>query len=361
MSHPRHPLALVALAATVLTVAAAHAGDAAAALPPYEIGQGLSFPDQQLDLGGYLSLQYDNLSGQEAVFSVPDLSLFVGKRLNARWSLFTELEVGDALQVDTDGQVAHNQEFDVERLYAEYRASPAVNLRFGKFLTPVGRWNMVHADPLVWTVSRPLTATAAFPRHAVGMMAYGSIPAAGHDLDYWAFVDDTAALDPWETDEPAFDLPGSSVTVSNVFDKAAGGRLLYHLFDDHLSLGASYVYFESREETQDMNLLGLDFFWEGPYLELSGEAVYRTTDGWSQSDERGGFVQLAVPLPHQWWLIGRYERYQADVLDADPRLNTLGLTYRPIPPVSFKLEYRTGSDNDAVAPDGWLASMAVLF
>lgn len=327
----------------------------------YQLGQGMRFPELGLDLGGYLSLQYENLKGQAPVVSVHDLSIFLSKRLGVRWNLFTEMEVGDALRVSEEGDVTHNQEFDIERLYADYRYDPEVTVRLGKFLTPVGRWNMIHADPLVWTVSRPLTATAPFARHATGVMVYGALPAAGRDLDYWVFADDTDQLDHGETDERAFDTAGSTIDIPNHFDRAVGGRLLYHFPDDRLSIGVSYVYSAMQAPTPDTHLLGVDFLWNTEHLELSGEAVYRTIDDTTHADTRAAYLQAVVPLPHHFYAIGRHERYRADVLDADPVLNTLGLTYRPRPPLSIKLEYRAGTGNEQVAPDGWLASLAILF
>lgn len=327
----------------------------------YELGQGLQFPAYDLDIGGYLSLQYENLSGREQTFSVQDLSLFVNKHFGPRWNFFTEMEIGDALEFKDDGGADHNPEFDIERLYAEYRLSPTATLRFGKFLTPVGHWNLIHADPLVWTVSRPLTATAAFARHASGAMLYGTVPTAGRNLDYWLFADDTRHLDPLERDERAFELPGSSLNMTNNFDRAAGGRLLYHVIENRFSVGASYVHFETRSAQQEKNLYGLDFIWNTRYLELTGEGIYRTVGGSSESDERGGFLQAVVPIPHHLFLIGRREQYRAALLSSDVNINTFGITYRPRPPLSLKLEYRSGTGNELVAPDGWLGSLAILF
>jgi len=328
---------------------------------PYELGQGLLFPDIGLDVGGYASLQYESLSHRTPAFNAHDLSLFLTEHIDARWSLFAELEMEDALLFSEEGDVSHDPELDVERLYLDYRVSPAITLRIGKFLTPVGSWNMIHADPLVWTVSRPLTATAAFPRHATGAMVYGSVPSDGHDLDYWVFVDDTARLDPLEQDEKAFEIPGSSVDLTSSFDRAFGGRVLYHFIDDRLRLGASYVYFEKQRSQPGKNLVGLDLACTTRYVQLSGEAVYRAARGWSQPDERGGFLQAVIPLPAHFYLVGRYERYSATVLSTRPTIDTFGITYRPRPPLSVKLEYRSGSHNDRVAPDGWLASLAILF
>jgi hypothetical protein len=361
MPRYRFLLAQAALGLAALILPAAHAAPGPWDHAPYQLGQGLHFPDQGLDVGGYLSLQYENLHRRTSAFSVHDLSLFVNKRFDARWNVFTEMEVGDALKVTKEGHVSHHAEFDIERLYADYRVSPAVTLRFGKFLTPVGRWNMIHADPLVWTVSRPLTTAAAFARHATGAMIYGSLPAAGRDLDYWLFADDTAQLDPLQRKELAFDTPGSSLTLTNNFNRAAGGRLQYHFMGDRLSVGASYLYFEMQKHRGDRNLLGADFHWNTRYVELSGEAVYRTIAGSSRSDERGGFIQAVVPVPHHLYLVARHEHYHAAVLAAAPTLDTFGITYRPRPPISVKLEYRTGRNNTQAAPSGWLGSLAILF
>ncbi len=158
----------------------------------------------------------------------------------------------------------------------------------------------------------------------------------------------------------AFEEPGSTLKVTNNFNRATGARALYHFIENRFEVGASYVHFETQKRRQEKNLYGLDFYWNTPHLELSGEAVYRT-GGSSDSDERGGFLQAVVPIPHHLYLIGRREQYRAAVLSDDVTINTFGLTYRPQPPLSLKLEYRSGSGNEQVAPDGWLGSLAILF
>jgi len=361
MCHRQSLSALLCLMSVLLFLPAARAADDSWQHEPYQLGQGLRFPALGLDVGGYLSLQYEHLHHRTPAFSVQDLSLFVSKRLGARWNLFTEMEVGDALKVTDQGQVNHETDFDIERLYADYRADPAVTLRLGKFLTPVGRWNMIHADPLVWTVSRPLTTEAPFARHASGAMLYGSVPAAGHDLDYWLFVDDSDLFDPQQRREPAFDSPGATNTAGNSFRRGIGARLLYHFLQDRWRVGASYLHFRMQDEPGERDLFGLDFYWDAQPLELSGEAVYRSRESLTADETRGAYLQAVLPLPAQLYLVARHERYRTELL-ADPvRLNTLGLTYRPRPPVSLKLEFHRGSGNDSVAPDGWLTSLAVMF
>ena len=70
---------------------------------------------------------------------------------------------------------------------------------------------------------------------------------------------------------------------------------------------------------------------------------------------------LWIPLRQRPYLVGSYERAKTPVIAQTTTINTLGVNYRLRPTVSFKVEYRYGSHNALVAPDGWLASFAVLF
>ena len=145
------------------------------------------------------------------------------------------------------------------------------------------------------------------------------------------------------------------------FDHAAGAHVVYHLLDDRLSLGASWLRYRMMDLRENKDLYGVDVFWDLPRVELSSEWVYRNSRGGAEPDERGGFVQAAVPVGGHFHLIGRYEHYATAVQSERVEIETLGLTYRPHRAVSVKLEYRDGDHNRLVAPSGWLASIAVLF
>jgi hypothetical protein len=328
---------------------------------PYQLGQGLTFPQKGLRIGGYTSIHYSDLEHQAATLSVQDLSLFLTKEFGARWSLFSEMEIGDALSITADDTSTRDADFDIERLYIDYHVYQGVTLRVGKFLTPVGQWNLIHADPLVWTVSRPLSTSAAFSRHATGAMMYGIIPVLENDLDYWLFVDNSDLLDPAERKEHPFSADAASSAVQNNFERATGARLLYHMLGDQLSVGASYLSFELQDPQQRFQLSGLDFSWSSRYADLSGEAIYRSAEETNTPDEHGGYLQAVIPLPQHLYLVGRHEKYKAALLPETTTINTVGFNYRPQPAIAFKFEHRSGSNNTLVAPDGWLASFGILF
>ena len=327
---------------------------------PYSLGQGLYFPSQGLRIGGYADFNYYDVQGVANTYTVRDLSLFVTKDLGTSWQLFTELEASSPLNVSgrhTDGDDA---ELDVERLYADFHANQAITFRFGKFLTPVGEWNLVHADPLTWTVSRPLSTSAAFSRHATGAMMFGTVTANGNDLDYWVFADDSKTFGIGQDQDDAYANFGADASLQNNFRQAVGGRVLYHMLGDTLSVGASSLNYELQSPREKYQLTGLDFNWTTRYVGLTGEAIYRNGTA-DRPDERGGFIETQIPLWHRLYLIGRYERYRTSTPAQTTTIRTEALNYRPIEGIVLKLEYRDGTHNLLLAPSGWMASVAVLF
>ena len=328
---------------------------------PYQLGQGITYPDLGLNIGGYISIRYEDIKDRDWSIGARDLSLFFSENLSSRWQLFSELEIGQALDISPNSVSERDSEVDLERLYADYRATKEVTIRFGKFLTPVGHWNQIHADPLVWTVDRPVTTATPFARHATGAMVYGAFSALHNDWDYNLFIDQSDLLDPAQQQELAFEGGGAGISPHNAFERGAGARLSYHFLDDAANIGASYLRYEMYELRERKQLYGLDALWTVNRMEFSGEWIYRASLGDIEADEHGGFVQAVFPLSAHVYAIGRHERYKAALLAQTATINSAGLTWRPHPAIAVKLEYRGGSHNDLLAPTGWLGSLAVLF
>lgn len=334
-------------------------GDSGWQPAPYSLGQGLYFPGQGLRIGGYADLNFYSVQGTKTSYNVRDLSLFVTQDLGTRWQLFGEFEATNPVNSDGRGD-GDDAEIDIERLYADYHANQAITFRFGKFLTPVGEWNLVHADPLTWTVDRPLSTSAAFSRHANGAMMLGTLPVHGNDLDYWVFADDSKDLNIGRDQDNAYTNFGTTETLQNSFRQAIGGRVLYHLLGDSLDIGASTVNYELESPREKYLLSGIDFSWNSRYVSFTGEGIYRSSTS-NRPDERGGFVQAEVPVWRRLYLIGRYERYRSSTPAQTTTIRTTAINYKPIEGIVLKVEYRDGSHNQLLAPTGWLASVAVLF
>jgi len=169
-------VAMAIALAPLPALAQAHAGEG------YRLGQGYPVGSTGLTLGGYATVSAESLRGERSRVALDDLSLFVWWESERRWKLFAEFDYEDVLahpSRDSDGEGRY---LALERLYADYAINDRLSLRAGKFLTPIGRWNLVHATPLVWTTSRPLITDQTFPTNVTGLMLSGSVNAFDDDL-----------------------------------------------------------------------------------------------------------------------------------------------------------------------------------
>jgi hypothetical protein len=220
-----------------------------------------------------------------------------------------------------------------------------LTVRVGKFLTPIGQWNLIHAAPLVWTTSRPVATESLFSTHVSGLMLHGSVAVADRQLEYSVYGDISENIDPHRSKES--------------FENALGAHLRYFL-NDTLQIGVSFAnYTLNNWHPSRHYLTGIDVAWTYQKFELSSEIVYRNSDH-NRSNTWQGFFQSVIPVSQQWFVVGRYEFFEQQ-RDKTGEVGLLGLAYRPLPPVVWKLEYRLGSHNEMLAPDGLSVSFAILF
>jgi hypothetical protein len=180
-------------------------------------------------------------------------------------------------------------------------------------------------------------------------------------LDYSPFADDSEHLDPTQEKELAFEDDRTGLSPHNAFEWAAGGRLVYHFADDTAQIGVSYLRSQMEDLEDETELFGADLFWTYRRMELSFEGIYRNSLGQDEPDEYGGFIQAVLPFTDHLYFIGRHESYRAAFQQDTALIESLGLTYRPHWAVSLKLEYRDGSNNEIMAPSGWLGCLSILF
>src|SRR5262249_50183669 len=230
--------------------------------------------------------------GHSPQLIVSALSLFVSWDTGTRVRFFSELELEDFTVARGEHSFdSYNNALEAERLYADVYFFEAATFRLGKFLTPVGRWNLIHADPLVWTTSRPLVTFQSFASDTTGVMIYGTLLLLGRDVDYSVYAEITDDLD---TDYR-----------EGTFSEGVGVHLSTRL--GPTELGFSYASFERGEERDEReNLFGLDFFWARQRLELTGEFLYRVGTRSPDGDECGLFVQGTVPFTPPFFAIRPY-------------------------------------------------------
>jgi len=314
----------------------------------YQPGQDWHVPGTNIGVGGYGALSYENQSNGHASVAIDEVSLLLHWENDGRVRLFGELSLESPLvYAPAAGQLTGQSYLALERLYGDFLYNERVSIRIGKFLTPIGRWNVIHADPLVWTTSRPMITERAFPTNTTGAMVFGVLPVFGHMVDYSVY----GALGTEWRPNPNLDP----------FTEAYGAHLSTALSPDS-ELGLSLVSFEQRSSVGERRkLLGLDYVWSRSRFEYTAEAAYRFSGNGSAFDEKGLFIQGVMPLSERLYGVVRYEFYDPAGSAADINLCVLGIAYKASPALVLKMELRHGGDRSPIAPDGVQASLAFLF
>lgn len=296
------------------------------------------------NIGGYTSASLTVPRNSSVEAAVNEVSLIVRWEGDSRFKFFGELELEQPLSWNEDKRFnSKDTYFDLERLYLDYNLSEKLNLRAGRFLTPAGNWNLLHAAPLVWTSTRPLVTSRLFPASINGLMLYGSVPVQNHAFEYTFFVE-TLKDQNEDDDEIRYrDVGGARFTLNNTYNT---GLTLMTLR-------------ESDPRSPSYRLVGLDFTTNINRLELSGEAYYR----FSETGKKGGsgaYLQSAYNLGNNWYGLARLETFQSP-LDGTAERWLIGATKQVTPNQRFKLEFVGGSGDLPDAPRGFVSSYAVLF
>lgn len=318
----------------------------------YRLGSGLKIPGTGLTLGGYSTGSFDNLKQAHSRFALDNLSLFVWWEGEGRWKFFSELDYEFLLnshftseQVTSEGR--EDRYLALERIYFDYALTDTTTIRAGKFLTPIGRWNLIHANPLVWTSSRPLITTNTFPDNVTGLMVSGTLSTLGNGIEYSLYGSHGHEIRPNPDQDTFSDALGGHITLA----LPAGSQL-----------GFSLAEFEQENTPNERKyLVGTDFVWARNRYEVSTEWVYRFSNGGSGRDEKGGFVQVVAPLTEKLYAVGRHEVIREAQEKATTQLFLIGLNYRYTPAIVFKAEWIGSKNNSIGAPAGFLSSVSILF
>ncbi|HKJ92431.1 MAG TPA: hypothetical protein VJ957_04640 [Longimicrobiales bacterium] len=364
---PRRPSCLGALTLLVLGSA-----PLAAQLP----APAVSSP-HPIHLAGYASVVFgyspQNPSEDRTAVPAATAAILLSGTALPRLSYFGDFQAASWTDENWTGQREENN-LNIARLYAEYAFSDALRLRLGRFLTPVGQWNEIFAEPLTWTVLRPLTTYRPFAKSTTGVLLAGTVPVHGHDAGYAAYF----SPPDWSREE----------TGESGFVRAAGGRIAMELRPG-LVLGASTARFrvsrpyqpgdpeyaeggllppdtidspaeEAREaEAEGRWLFGVDLSWDIGRLELLSEAVSLSRTA-LRPGEHGGFLQAAIRVVDPVHLVLRSEVYDP-VYRSTVAVQTVGVTMRFFRHATFKLERQFTDHPSERVRDGWFVSLSALF
>ncbi|VAV83671.1 hypothetical protein MNBD_DELTA01-945 [hydrothermal vent metagenome] len=323
----------------------------------YKLGKGIPIAKSRLRLGGYSSIEFEDAENEEGKITFEDFSIFIYGDIGVKTSVFSEFENSKFLEIEEDGKTTTKENWQVERLYIDHLYKEGLNIRFGKFLTPIGSWNELHADPLTWTVSRPLVTYAAFPEFITGTQLFGDLTWGEQDLTYVAVMQNNESIN-----------ERTGFRKTHLFYSAK----IKWLASPKLEIGIPAAYYTELYINDRVYLTGLEFTYRPGDLELRSETTYSRIDlkdgGWSR--EYGYYLQGTHPvLRDNIFLVLRHEYFRARINAGKYKALSLGAVYKPVPQIVFKVEYKkvSGSidfidpdSNDIENADIWLASFSIL-
>jgi len=295
-------------------------------------------------LGGYSSATLVIPRTRSAEAAIDEISLILRWENDGRFKFFGELELERPVTWNEDERFSHkNAYLDLERLYLEYNLSEKLNLRAGRFLTPAGRWNLLHAAPLVWTTSRPLVTSRLFPASTNGLMLYGSVPMQNKAFEYTFFVETLKDQIKDDFEIQYRDVGGARFSLNN-----------------DVNVGLTFMTLRQTDpRSPAYRMIGLDFLTQLDRLELSGEGYYRFASN-GKDGGSGAYIQSAYHLGHEWYGLARLETFQSPQEGSAERW-LVGATKRLKPNQLLKMEFAGGSGELPDAPRGFLGSFAILF
>jgi hypothetical protein len=359
---------------------------------------GLSFPTlllaqdqpESTTIGGYGEVNYTNATGPNSPgqIDVRRFVVYLAHSFSERLAIRSELELEDAKVEggESGGEIA------LEQLYLDYTLSPAITLRAGLVLPPVGILNETHEPPTFNGVERPLFDQDVLPStwRELGAGVVGTLPGSS-GLSYRVYLVNGLRAEGFDAVSGIRGgrQEGKEASFAN---PSVTGRLEWAR--PGLRLGGSFWYGGSANQDPALGtgsfdnavaLLSADARYDtGPLMFRAVAARISIADAdlinaayGNQVGSRisGGYLEAAYDVlslfaPASSQRLNsfvRYERFdtQADVpagLTRDEslarRITTFGLAYKPLYNVVFKGDYQLQRTRSGLA-EGELLSLGI--
>ncbi len=255
--------------------------------------------------------------------------------------------------VEHDGLERGSRVLLLERLYLDWAATPELSVRFGKFLTPFGIWNVIRRAPLTWTVDRPVATQNAFPDHTTSLSLVYQTTRHGWTVDATAYGQAQDELVRGASDISATAVGGGRVVVGHTVGPA------------YAAVGASAIGFRNRDTGRWEEAWGGDLDVTVRDHHLTGEFAYSRLAAIDGADEWSAYLQDVVPLYGGLYGVVRLEHVEARRGRA-VNGELVGLAWRPVAHVLVKVDYQFADHEGAPSARsalerGFLAGVTLFF
>lgn len=324
----------------------------------YRLGRGYEvYKDDSLylNLGAHLNINYYNSkSGNNVELGQSGLILF--GEYTPKFNFL--LEIGSDSLYTHDSEISNETtDFHVMRMYGEYLHSDAVEIKVGKFLTPLGIWNRAYIPALRWSGFTPYIANDFFPKIIVGFSLNGSLT-ENRSFSYSVFSHIDGEHDTNENN-----------LIANEF---FGGELRYHL-SPLAKISLPFGRYRSDKSKEICIVGGVNILIPFNKNEFSSEFLYKDGE-WTNSSsfletwkDTAWYAQYVQHIYKDSYLSFRYgeknRKYSSKHINWNDTNSVVGYIYKPNSALNVKVEYRH-SDRDGWKPivsNEVLVSLSVIF
>ncbi len=341
-----------------------------------------------VSLAGYGEYVFTQRSGRTDEADALRTVLYLGYRFDQRWLFHSEIELEHGSTSASSGTTTSGGEVSLEFGYLEYEVSPALSLRGGMVLVPVGLVNEQHEPTLFLPNARPQTETRIIPTTWRELGVEAALRFGDFDLRWFGGT----SLDGERFDATGLRGGRQKGNRAAADDLGTAVRLDWHGIDG-LSLGGSAWYGRAGQDQLrgttpipelDTGILAAHADWRhGPWqarvlwaTALSDDAgdFARATGRNLARRQQGGYVEVGADV--LTWILPdssaalipfvRHERIdtQAEVaggMTGDPRQDdeilTFGLHWRPLDRLVIKADFESW-DHDH---DRWSIGFGYVF
>lgn len=331
-------------------------------------------------IGGYYDTEFISTK-DSSTFRAHRLVLEMSSQLHPDLLFNTEIEFEYGANVEDKGEIK------IEQLWMDYALNDALVNRFGIIVVPFGRLNILHDSDVRDASNRPIYAKYIVPSTWMdtGFGFHGNIDVSEWEFHYEAYLlngleaTENKAITGIDGNEYGIRKLRPNFKTDNNENKALAARLVASPF---LGLEIGTSLFKSRydaDDKKDLDMYGLDVFYKNGAYELVSEFAHVSLDplaGQTIKEMSGYYVENRYHFPLKLAMLAKFKRpvltlfarYSAVDTDTsiknkyDRTQTTLGINFRPVETVVYKLEYewnkeaKNESDNDAI-----VASIAVGF
>lgn len=337
--------------------------------------------ESKMSWHGYGELHYNNPKTGSTVpeQSGPEVPVFDFHRLV--WGMSYQFTDKISLHTEIDFEHAA-RELELEYSYIDFRITPAMNVRAGAMILPVGPLNEFHEPTLFYSVERPQIHTVILPTTWTepGVGIFGQI---GDSLKYRLYVVNGLDAAQFTPDKGIRDgrrfFKENAPVARNL---ATVGRIEY---SGPIAIGASFYSGgadnnASVRNEADVTLWDIDLRFRKAGLDLQAIYAKSKIDGVGSflksnntaltgigSEQEGLMVEVAYKVASVVPFV-RYEAFDTQISPAsgrseanDRKVTTYGLAYYPTEDVVVKIDQELWKDNTGANDERFNLGLAWMF